>query len=140
MYASKTSFGSPYEGSPSPGPESLYGSRQGLQGGVGGDEGEVVHKQDEQQEVEEDENMEEVDEEENKEQEVEQVEAEYLTMASILTVVPTMKDVEGGPKEEKKEDMEQEGKREAGVELDDKEVEEINSVDQQQQEEMETAR
>ena len=31
MYASKTSFGSPDEGSPSPGPESLYGSRQGLQ-------------------------------------------------------------------------------------------------------------
>ena len=140
MYASKTSFGSPYEGSPSPGPESLYGSRQGLQGEVGGDEGEVVHKQDEQQEVEEDENMEEVVEEENKEQEVEQGEAEYLTMASILTVVPTMKDVEGSPKGEKEEDMEEEGKREAGVEMDDKEVEEINSVDQQQQEEMETTR
>ena len=100
----------------------------------------MVHKQDEQQEVEEDENMEEVVEEENKEQEVEQGEAEYLTMASILTVVPTMKNVEGSPKEEKEEDMEEEGKREAGVELDDKEVEEINSVDQQQQEEMETTR
>ena len=137
MYASKTSFGSPYEGSPSPGPESLYGSRQGLQGG---EEGDVVHKQAEQQEVEEDENMEEVVEEENKEQEVEQGEAEYLTMASILTVVPTMKDVEGSPKGEKEEDMEEEGKREAGVEMDDKEVEEINSVDQQQQEEMETTR
>ena len=100
----------------------------------------MVHKQAEQQEVEEDENMEQVVEEENKEQEVEQGEAEYLTMASILTVVPTMKDVEGSPKEEKEEDMEEEGKREAGVELDDKEVEEINSVDQQQQEEMETTR
>ena len=56
------------------------------------------------------------------------------------TVVPTMKDVEGSPKGEKEEDMEEEGKREAGVELDDKEVEKINSVDQQQQEEMETTR
>ena len=100
----------------------------------------MVHKQAEQQEVEEDENMELVVEEENKEQEVEQGEAEYLTMASILTVVPTLKDVEVSPKDENEEDMEEEGKREAGVELDDKGVEEVNSVDQQQQEEMETTR
>ena len=67
----------------------------------------MVHKQDEQQEVEEDENTEEVVEEENKEQEVEQGEAEYLTMASILTVVPTMKDIDGSPKDENEDNKEE---------------------------------
>ena len=130
MYASKTSFGSPDEGSPSPGPESLYGSRQGLQ---------VEERHQlavEEQMVEEDENVDEVLEQEAEEQELEPGEGEYLTMASILTVVPSLlakNDTEEGTKEE--EDVEDGGmEKDLEGNLEDKEVEEINRVDQHKKE------
>ena len=135
VYASKTSFGSPDEGSPSPGPESLYGSRQGLQVEEGGGGHQLV----EEQMLEEDENVDEVLEQE--EQELEPGEGEYLTMASILTVVPSLAktDTEEEAKEEESA-KEEKGAEGDGMEdeegkLEDKEVEEINSVDQQKIEE-----
>ena len=90
----------------------------------------------------EDENVDEVldqEEEEEEEHELEPGEGEYLTMASILTVVPslTKNDTEEETKEEK--DVEDDGTKECGMEedrgdLEDKEVEEINRVDQQEKE------
>ena len=131
VYASKTSFGSPDEGSPSPGPESLYGSRQGLQVEEGGGGHQLV----EEQMLEEDENVEEVMQEE--EQELEPGEGEYLTMASILTVVPSLakSDTEEEAKEEENAKEEAEAEGGGNEEAEDKEVEEINSVDHQKIEE-----
>ena len=138
VYASKTSFGSPDEGSPSPGPESLYGSRQGLQVEEAGG-----HQLVEQQMLEEDENVDEVlDQEEEQEQEQEPGEGEYLTMASILTVVPSLAKNETKEEAKKEEDdVEDDGGEECGKmedddggNLEDKEVEEINSVNQQKKE------
>ena len=89
--------------------------------------------------LEEDENVDEVLEEEE-EQELEPGEGEYLTMASILTVVPslTKNDSKEDAKKEE-EDVEDDGAEECGMEenggnLEDKEVEEINSADQQKKE------
>ena len=89
--------------------------------------------------LEEDENVDEVLEQE--EQELEPGEGEYLTMASILTVVPSLAktDTEEEAKEEESA-KEEKGAEGDGMEdeegkLEDKEVEEINSVDQQKIEE-----
>ena len=131
MYASKTSFGFPDEGSPSPGPESLYGSRQGFQVEEAG--GMV-----EEQMLEEDENVEEVMEEEEEQHEQEPGEGEYLTMASILTVVPSLakNDTVGDAKEEEEADDGGKGGgiEEDGGDLEDKEVEEINQQEGKEQE------
>ena len=97
----------------------------------------------EQQMLEEDENVDEVlDQEEEQEQELEPGEGEYLTMASILTVVPSL--AKNDTKEEAKkeeDDVEGDGGEECGKmedddgrNLEDKEVEEINSVNQQKKE------
>ena len=93
----------------------------------------------EEQMLVEDENVDEMLDQEEEEQELEPGEGEYLTMASILTVVPslTKNDTEDEAKEEK--DVEDDGTKECGMEedggdLEDKEVEEINRVDQQEKE------
>ena len=94
----------------------------------------------EEQMLEEDENVDEVLEQEEQEQEQEAGEGEYLTMASILTVVPSLvkSDTEQEAKEEENAKEEEEDGEEGGGmgedeegKLEDKEVEEINSVDQQ---------
>ena len=93
----------------------------------------------EEQMLVEDENVDEVLDQEEEEHELEPGEGEYLTMASILTVVPslTKNDTEEEAKEER--DVEDDGTKECGMEedggdLEDKEVEEINRVDQQEKE------
>ena len=90
----------------------------------------------EEQMVEEDENVDEVLKQEAEEQELEPGEGEYLTMASILTVVPSLlakNDTEEGTKEE--EDAEDSGlEKVLEGNLEDKEVEEINRVDQHKKE------
>ena len=93
----------------------------------------------EEQMLVEDENVDEVLNQEEEEHELEPGEGEYLTMASILTVVPslTKNDTEEEAKEEK--GVEDDGTKECGMEedggdLEDKEVEEINRVDQQEKE------
>ena len=93
----------------------------------------------EEQMLVEDENVDEVLDQEEEEHELEPGEGEYLTMASILTVVPslTKNDTEKEVKEEK--DVEDDGTTKCGMEedggnLEDKEVEEINRVDQQEKE------
>ena len=96
----------------------------------------------EQQMLEEDENVDEVLEEEE-EQELEPGEGEYLTMASILTVVPSLANNETEEEIKEEEDVEEDGREECGLEEDrgnfeDKEVEEINRVDQQKKELEET--
>ena len=92
----------------------------------------------EQQMLEEDENVEEVLEQEEDDQELEPGEGEYLTMASILTVVPSLakNDTVGDAKEEEEAD---EGGKGGGIEedggdLEDKEVEEINQQEGKEQE------
>ena len=93
----------------------------------------------EEQMLVEDENVDEVLDQEEEEHELEPGEGEYLTMASILTVVPslTKNDTEEEAKEEK--GVEDDGTKECGMEedggdLEDKEVEEINRVDHQEKE------
>ena len=97
----------------------------------------------EQQMLEEDENVDEVLEQEEDDQELEPGEGEYLTMASILTVVPSLANNETEVEIKEEEDVEEDGREECGLEedrgnLEDKEVEEINRVDQQKKELEET--
>ena len=94
----------------------------------------------EQQMLEEDENVDEVLEQEEDDQELEPGEGEYLTMASILTVVPSLANNETEEEIKEEEDVEEDGREGCGLEkdrgnLEDKEVEEINRVDQQKKEE-----
>ena len=91
----------------------------------------------EEQMLEEDENVDEVLEHEAEEQELEPGEGEYLTMASILTVVPSLLAKNGTEEDTKGEEDVEEGGMENDLErrnLEDKEVEEINMVDQQNKE------
>ena len=90
----------------------------------------------EEQMVEEDENVDEVLEQEAVEQELEPGEGEYLTMASILTVVPSLLAKNATEQDTKEEEDVEEGGMENDLErnLEDKEVEEINMVVQQKKE------
>ena len=92
----------------------------------------------EQQMLEEDENVDEVLEQEEDDQELEPGEGEYLTMASILTVVPSLSknDTVGDAKEEEEADDGGKGGgiEEDGGDLEDKEVEEINQQEGKEQE------